>query len=93
MRVESNRMENITANPYLNRYNKNSKPSYIASDSVEISKEAKALVDNSLDVRTDKVEKVKSLIENGTYKITSSDIANKILKDIQTFTEFNSQRK
>ena len=93
MRVEPNRMDNITSNPYLNKYNKNSKPSYFASDRVEISKEAKALMDNSGDVRSDKVEKVKSLIQNGTYNISGSDIANKILKDIQTFTEYNSQRK
>lgn len=57
-----------------------------ASDKVEISsfgKEfqvAKAAVSQAPDVREDKVEQIKAMLQAGTYKVNSMDFANKIVE-------------
>jgi negative regulator of flagellin synthesis FlgM len=57
------------------------------TDKVEISEAAKEIqevrkqLDNTPDVRTEKVEQLKNQIENGTYEIKSEEIAEKMLKE------------
>jgi negative regulator of flagellin synthesis FlgM len=56
-----------------------------ATDKVEISRVgrdyqvAKAAVQNSSDVRADKVNDIKNRMEAGTYDISANEVANKIV--------------
>lgn len=58
-------------------------------DKIEISTESKGigkyvdLIKGMPDVRTDKVEEVKNLIDSGNYKVSSSELASKILDAIK----------
>ncbi|UCE55416.1 MAG: flagellar biosynthesis anti-sigma factor FlgM [Desulfobacterales bacterium] len=57
------------------------------ADKVDISDAAKEIqevrkqLDNTPDVRTEKVEQLKNQIEKGTYEIKSEEIAEKMLKE------------
>lgn len=42
-------------------------------------------VRESQDIRSDKVESIKERMQSGEYKVSSSDIAEKMLKDILLF--------
>jgi len=65
----------------------NSKNKYKLEDSVELSSELtniKKLEDNALktdSIRSGKVNGIKLQIENGSYKISSEDIAEKIIEE------------
>ncbi len=57
----------------------------VAKDRVEISgkmKELMALINQIPDVRKEKLEEIKKSIESGNYRIDSSKIAEKILREI-----------
>jgi len=86
----------IDTDAYVNHINDKQKPeitsdkaaSQVAkTDKVEISEAAKEIqevrkqLDNTPDVRTEKVEQLKNQIENGTYEIKSEEIAEKMLKE------------
>lgn len=58
------------------------------SDKLELSDEAKAYLTamksakaQGEDIRTEKIEKIKKAIENGTYKVDSKAVAEKMIKD------------
>jgi negative regulator of flagellin synthesis FlgM len=65
-----------------------------ASEQVNLSSKARDIqraaevVRSTPDIRTDRVNKIKKEIENGTYKPDSDVIAEKILKDIITESSF-----
>lgn len=59
--------------------------SYGGSDQVQISQVgkdfqvAKAAVKNSSDIRTDKVDAIKTQMEQGTYQVSNKDVADKVV--------------
>ena len=67
------------------KYNAKAASKAYASDKVEISsfgrefQIAKAAVSQAPDVREDKVEQIKEMLNAGTYKVSSMDFANKIV--------------
>ena len=86
----------IDTEAYVNHINDKQKPDTTSdkaanqgakTDKVEISEAAKEIqevrkqLDNTPDVRSEKVEQLKNQIENGTYEIKSEEIAEKMLKE------------
>ncbi len=63
-----------------------------ASDKIEISETArtyqtaKSAVDKASDVREDKVAHIKAMMALGTYNISASQIADKLMNNSSTFT-------
>lgn len=59
-----------------------------AKDKVEISRlgreyqVAKQAIQNTSDIRKDKVDEIKHRMESGTYDITSKEVANKLVDSI-----------
>jgi len=59
----------------------------LSKDQVTLSESAKKIarlmveVSNITDIRTDKVEEIKNLINAGTYEVKGSEIAGKIIKE------------
>lgn len=62
------------------------------SDKIEISETAityqtaKSAVDKASDIREDKVAHIKAMMAAGTYNISASQIADKLMNDKSTFT-------
>ena len=92
MKINPSHISNIT-NIYRNNCIKSeSRPQRAANktrtDEVQLSDEAKSLglalkkAKASLDVRLDKVEQIKKLIDSGKYNVSSSDVADKIVESI-----------
>lgn len=90
--IKINSNNNVSLDYYKTKHKVTDKPSCIISDSVEISKDAQMLSEVSSDICLDKVNKIKSLIKNGNYNISSYDIAEKILKDLELYNKFKCQR-
>ncbi|MGM0438619.1 MAG: flagellar biosynthesis anti-sigma factor FlgM [Bacillota bacterium] len=73
----------------LNQKENNNVNQTSKSDQVNISKKAKEIqniketLENKPAVRQDKVEQIKKQIQNGTYKVDSKKIAEKIISDIE----------
>ena len=71
----------------LSTYTKSTPPAAGRGDSVEVSEAARArqVATESLKqfpaTRTEKVERLKSAIKTGTYKVSGKDIAQKILDE------------
>lgn len=85
-------IKNVNSNFIINSYTKHSKTINTQKpvekvDKVEISAIAKELasisqnVDN--DVNIDKVNKIKNMIEKGTYNVDSKELAEKMLKKMK----------
>ncbi|MDN5352590.1 MAG: negative regulator of flagellin synthesis FlgM [Clostridiales bacterium] len=83
----------------LNRYNKNVKKTEsseqlgLASDTVEISDQARAIqvakkaLSEIPDVRSEKVESVKSALQSGQYKPSAEEVVNKLLSGLNLTEE------
>ena len=74
--------ENVSNQPSEKEFDKGTKVE-ISSTSVEFSKAAEKM-DNVPKERTDKVEELKTMVQNGTYKVDSEKIAEKVLEDSVT---------
>lgn len=65
----------------------NKKESIVKGDTIELSKVAKRLNDYSIESldcnNSEKVEKIKEKIENGTYKVSSQELAKSIIDNIK----------
>lgn len=87
---ESNR-DNIFSNNVDNNIDiekKEVKDPFMIIDTCEISEEgmrlyelSKKALENTPNIREEKVEKIKEQIKNGTYNITAEEFAEKLLKD------------
>lgn len=93
MKVVLDNVNSIVSNSYKARniveYNKSKLP----NDSVEISSEAIKMMEDNSSLRLEKVENVKSLINNGDYRINISDVALKIMNSIKLYNMFNSEKE
>ena len=71
-----------------------SKSSAGSSENVALSSKARdiqtahAVIQATPDIRVDKVNKIKEAIANGSYKVKSQDIADKMLKQVLTDAKF-----
>lgn len=86
MKINKSYTQIIDKNKYniQNENKKKATPEDKQSDSVEISKSAKELIKRmeELDNKniSERVEKIRKSIAEGSYKVSSNDIANKILE-------------
>ncbi|MDK2820342.1 MAG: negative regulator of flagellin synthesis FlgM [Clostridia bacterium] len=48
----------------------------------KIKDELKAQVQNDVGLRNDRIESIRSRIENGTYKVSMADVADAIMKEL-----------
>jgi negative regulator of flagellin synthesis FlgM len=68
-------------------YKQAPQPEVSTEEKVSISKESrdagmiKGIINNLPDVREEKVQELKAQIENGTYKVSSEDIAKKMVSE------------
>lgn len=75
-----NPIQGIKKYQQVNQTEKEVKKNEFSKDQVTISNEAKVMLDQMSDqLRTEKVAKIKSQIENGTYQIDSKLVAEKML--------------
>lgn len=86
MRIDAyNRVNQIYQTGKATKTTKSGKPSASANDQFEISQFGKELqvakesVKNASDVREDKVADIKARMQNGTYQVSSEQIADKLL--------------
>lgn len=93
MKVVLDSVKNIISNPYHNSFNNYYKPSNMPCDRVEISKESRSIMEDVSALRLDKVENVRHLINKGNYNISSIDIAQKIIRNVQLYNRFNSEKE
>ena len=96
MEISNNKNHPISIDTYVNQVNnktnsrsvseQSGKPA-VKTDTVEISntakkiQEAKSQLDTIPDIREEKVAKIKSQIENGTYEINADKIASSMIRD------------
>ena len=57
------------------------KDSYVISDEAKTFSAVRAAVAEAPDIREGRVSELKSAYENGTYNVSASDIADKLLED------------
>lgn len=73
----------------LNQKENNNVNQKSKSDQVNISNEAKEIrniketLENKPEIRQEKVDQIKTQIQNGTYKVDSQKVAEKIISDIE----------
>lgn len=78
-----NRIQAIQKYQLSNQQERELKQKEAKKDQLSISNEAKVLLEQSKDVNgssTEKIEKLKEQVENGTYQIDSQKIAEKLMK-------------
>jgi len=97
MKIFSDNVDKVNSEA-LNREKKNinkqnNNPSKVQGDKVEISNEALDIkrMENKInllsDINIEKVNKVKNELENGRYKISSENIADRIIEE-ETFDNY-----
>jgi len=80
------KINGVTNNYSVNPYNNYKKPSVDKSeksvDTVEISEEALNLLSDSSELRDEKITSIKNQIAEGSYYINSTDVVDKMMKNI-----------
>jgi len=74
--AEENKKIETTSKPSIR--SASSDPANVAKQAAQM-KEITNFIKNSDDIRTDKVEDIKTRIANGTYKVSSEDLADKLI--------------
>lgn len=80
------KINGITNNYSINSYKNYSKPSIgntrSSTDTVEISTEAFNLLNGNIEIRNDKISNVLNKIADGCYYINTTDVVDKMIKNL-----------